>query len=115
MVPTDYADDFKRGFSAGIVGKYPNAFPASTGLSRYGDYQGPAIKTIIRATGVQSCEVTDDDGAILAAFTLPVGRTAFDAAVAVAECRGLPWRVSGCSEVFDPANAQRWSYKCFPH
>jgi hypothetical protein len=114
-MPAVYADDLKREYPAAIAAKYPDAFPASNGLTRLYSYQGPAVKTFIRCVGNQAFEVEDEEGVVLAALASPVGRAAFDAAVTVAECRGLPWMVSGSSEVFDPVRAERWSYKCTAH
>lgn len=118
FVPASYVDDFSREFPSHIVAKYPNPLPATSYDNiKYGqgEYLGPAVMTSIRAIAVQQFEVEDENGATLATLTSPMGRTAYETAVTIAECRGLPWMVSGSGEVFDPATGQRWSHKCFPY
>lgn len=109
-------DRFKSRFPAAIVAKYlAEPLPAQESGHAASKYIGPAIKTTVRALGVQHFAVyAEPESKRLAEFKSANGPEAFDTAVENAEGRGLPWRVSGGADVFDPATGRRWSYHIPP-
>ena len=95
-----------------IASKYSAKDPIDAHSGRIEDYRynGPSIKTTVRALAVQHfCVYAEPEHQLLTEFQSKEGRAAFDAAVLYAEERGLPWQVSGGAEVFDPATGQLWS------
>jgi hypothetical protein len=84
--------------------------PAHGGRIEDYHYNGPPIKTIVRASAVQHfCVYAEPGHQLLLEFQSTRGREAFDNAVLFAEQRGLPWQVSGAAEIFDPTTGQLWS------
>ena len=95
-----------------IATKYSakDPFPAHGGRVEDYHYNGPSIKTIVRASAVQHyCVYAEPDHQLLQEFQSTRGREAFDNAVLFAEQRELPWQVSGAAEIFDPKTGQLWS------
>lgn len=112
MIETTLEGRFPSSISAKYLGE---ALPAQ--MCGHASFQhiGPAIKTTVRAIGVQHFAVyAEPEGKMVAEFKSENGPKAHDLAVAKAEERGLPWMVSGGSDVFEPATGKRWSYHVTP-
>jgi hypothetical protein len=107
---TRFVNELMARYPASLLAKYSLAKPATEFRDGKSSYVGPAIKTEIRAMGVQHFEVravpVDE---VLASFQSPNGPTAYYAALEVAETRGLPWRRSGSGDYFDPGTRTMWS------
>jgi hypothetical protein len=104
--------NLQEGYPEPIATKYSAKDPFSAHHGRVDDYRysGPLIKTEVYAPSVQYFQVySEPDHVLLKEFKSPVGSTAFDEACLFAEERGLPWKVAGGAEVFDPATNQLWS------
>ena len=69
-----------------------------------------AVSTIIRVPSYERAMVEEANGKLLWEFVSDDGDK-LDKAIDLAEKIGLPWCISGGSEVFDPATSRCWSYK----
>jgi len=107
---------FEAVYPQQIVAKYSaNVVPATKNGHTSSVYIGPKIETLVRAIGVQHFAVLAmPEAQQIAEFKSANGSEAHAKAVMLAEERGLPWMVSGGSDVFEPASGRRWSYHLAP-
>jgi len=70
-----------------------------------------AVQHVVKALGHQHYALCDTKGGVLREFASGIDAMAFETACMMADDLGLPWRVEGGSEVYDPATARCWSLR----